>query len=1105
MINLSTVNSNTIIYQKLEAFIKRFYTNELLRGTLLFIGFGLLYFLFTLFIEYFLWLQPAARTFLFWTFVGVEVYLFFRFIAFPLFKLFKLQKGISYQDASIIIGNHFPQVKDKLLNYIQLSQNTLDQSELLLASIQQKSDNLAPIPFGKAINFKSNKRYLPIALIPLLFLFLFFVSGNSTIISQSLNRIIHYKASFVKPAPFQLLIQNSDLVVQENKDFVLKVKTLGTVLPENVMLYIGDESYFMENSAPGVFQYRFAAPSSDVVFHLEANVVRSPSFTLKVIDVPSISSFEMRLDFPSYLNRKSEVVKGTGNAVVPEGTLVQWKIVSSSTESVVFNTNSVTSSFVSVSNVFNFKKIINQNTDYQVITSNASIKNFEKLNYQLAIVKDQYPTIDVEQAPDSLKVDKRFFIGKIGDDYGFSKLQIVYYEKGKPLTAKRGTLPSKSSNFDQFVFSFPGNLPLKAGVSYDFYLEVFDNDAVHHFKSTRSIVFNNRVSTQAEEEDALIEEQNSNLNSLEKTLQKQTKQFSDLDKLNKSSKEKKELEFKDQQMVNDFIKKQSQQDQLMKAFSEKVKENLNKENTQSKDKTKETLDKRLDKVSTAIDKNKQLLDELKELNDKLNNEELQEKLQQFKQASKNQVKTLEQLVELTKRYYVDKKANQIAEKLDKLSNEQNKLAKDPTTDSKEQDQINKEFKSLEEQLNDVLKENKSLKSPMDIPNTKDLQQNIKEDLNDAKEELGKRNASKAQASQKKASQNMKKMSDKLKEAMASEEQEQLQEDIKMLRQILDNLLAFSNAQEDVMKQFRSTKVGSATYNKYLKTQQILKTQFKHVDDSLFAISLRNPKIAEEVTKEIGTVQYNIDNAIDKLGNGIVAKGVSHQQYSVSAANKLADFLSEQLNSMQMDLSGMSDGNPKPGKGQGQGMQLPDIISKQKGLGEKMLQQMKGEGKASGGSNPGNKAGQKGAKGEEGSDGEGDAKSIMETYKEQKQLRDALQNELNKNGLNGVGQNALEQMKQIEKQLLNKGFKNEVLQRILNLNHELLKLDNALQQQGQDSKRQSETNIKGFTNPTKSLPNNLIQYMNSVEILNRQSLPLRSNFNQKVQKYFNKND
>ena len=128
---------------------------------------------------------------------------------------------------------------------------------------------------------------------------------------------------------------------------------------------------------------------------------------------------------------------------------------------------------------------------------------------------------------------------------------------------------------------------------------------------------------------------------------------------------------------------------------------------------------------------------------------------------------------------------------------------------------------------------------------------------------------------------------------------------------------------------------------------------------------------------------------------------------------------------------------------------------------------------------------------------------MEIYKEQKHLREALENELTKQGLNGNGQNALEQLKQLEKQLLNKGFKNETLQKILNVNQELLKLKTALQSQGEENKRQSETNKKQFNNQSNALPTSLLDYLNSIEILNRQSLPLRSNFDQKVQEYFNK--
>jgi hypothetical protein len=435
-------------------------------------------------------------------------------------------------------------------------------------------------------------------------------------------------------------------------------------------------------------------------------------------------------------------------------------------------------------------------------------------------------------------------------------------------------------------------------------------------------------------------------------------------------------------------------------------------------------------------------------------------------------------------------------------------------------------------LNELDKENKELKSPMDLPNTDEQEKSINEDMKNAKEQLQKQQKDKAKPKQKSAAKKMKQMSQKMAEQMQSGDMEQMEEDVAMLRQILDNLLAYSFSQEDVMKQFKNLKRGAPSFNKNLKIQQDLKQQFKHVDDSLFAMSLRNPKIAEDVTKEIGNVQYNVDKALETLAEANVSKGNSHQQYAVSAANRLADMLSDVLNSMQMSLQmeGQGKGKPKPGQGQGSGMQLPDIIKKQDGLAEKMKKGMKkgekpGEGEegkegekpgqGQQGSKPGK--GQKGGQsgqgqsqgnekgGEQAQDGEGDAKAIMEIYKEQQQLREALEKELKKQGVGGNGQNALDQMKQIEKQLLNKGFNNETLQKVLNLKYELLKLEKAIQQQGQDKKRQSETNKKEFSNQANALPIRLQEYLNSIEILNRQSLPLRSNFNQKVQEYFIQND
>lgn len=1133
------MNNSNIIYEKLESFIKKFYTNELLRGTLFFIGLGLLYFIFTLFIEYFLWLKPTARTILFWTFIVVELFLLFRFIAFPLFKLFKLQKGIDYNEASRIIGNHFSEVGDKLTNFLQLSQDQ-NKSELLLASIDQKASTLQPIPFSNAINFGTNKKYIPLAIIPILFFAFFYLSGNSNFISQSLNRVVNYKQQFLPPAPFEFVVLNQSLQTEQNKDFLLKVKTVGKIVPENATIVVGDESYFMEKGELGEFQFVIPKPTEKLDFHLEANDIKSKEYELQVITVPSIANFEMVLNFPGYINKKSETIKGTGNAIIPEGTKVTWKMNTVATQKVDLLSDNIKQTFAKTDNIFSLSKNINQNTEYQILTSNNKVANYEKLNYQISVIKDQFPTITVNTAPDSLKVTKNYLLGQVSDDYGLTKLQVIYYPKDKPNDAKHGTIAVKKDSYDQFVFSFPSTLPVEEGVTYEYYFEVFDNDALHNYKSTKSTVFSNRIETQTEKEDQMLQQQNDNINALSKSLKAQDKQLSEMDKLQKMGKEKDNLEYKDQQKVNEFLQRQKQQDEMMKEFAEKMKDNLDKFKSEEKDEKKEALQERLEKSKEEIEKNQKLLDELKKLNDKISKEELFEKMEKFQKESKNQTKSLEQLVELTKRYYVEKKAEQIADKLNKLAEKQDKLSeKNEENNAAKQDEINKEFDKIQEELNQLEKDNKDLKSPMELPKTDEKEKSIDEDLKNAKDQLQKQQKDKAKPKQKNAAKKMKQMSQEMSESMASGEMEQMEEDVAMLRQILDNLLAFSFSQEDVMKQFKGLKRGAPSFNKHLKTQQNLKQQFKHVDDSLFSMSLRNPKIAEDVTKEIGNVQYNVDKALENLAEAIIIKGNSHQQYAVASSNKLADLLSEILNGMQMSMqmSGAGKGKPKPGQGKGE-MQLPDIIQKQDGLGEKMKKGMKkgekpgegeegqdgepkngsqgnkeGQGQGKDGKGKNGKNGQSGGSGtsqgnkdgENGQDGEGDAQMIMEIYKEQQQVREALQNELNKQGIGGNGQGTLDKMKEIEKQLINKGFKNETLQKMLNLKYELLKLEKAIQQQGEDKKRQSETNKKEFNNQVNALPAKLQDYLNSIEILNRQSLPLRSNFNQKVQEYFKNND
>lgn len=1135
------------IVEKLESFIRRYYANELIKGGILFVAIGLLYLLFTLLVEYIFWLSPGLRTLLFWVFVAVEAALFVKFILFPLAQLLKLKKGIDHQEASKIIGQHFPEVNDKLLNVLQLNQNKTE-SELLMASINQKSAELQPIPFKFAISFKQNLKYLKYAAIPILIIVFSVISGKFSWFSDSYERVVNYKTAYEPPAPFQFFVVNDSLTTKENEDFTLYIRTAGTKIPENAKITYNGETYFLQQKGVGEFEFVFTRPKGNINFELSANDVRSKTYTLTVAEVPEILAFEMVLDYPGYIRKPQDFLKGTGNATVPQGTKITWQLNTKATDKVEFVTNDTLSFNNDGSGKYSVSKSVNNNMEYTISTSNKLLKDYEKLSFSIDVIKDSYPELDIQMQIDSVDRQSLYFYGQASDDYGLRKLQMVYYPISDNKQIQKIDIPIAQSNISEFISAFPNNLQLIEGEGYELYFQVFDNDALSNFKSTKSSVYYYRKLTKDEEEQKQLEQQNETIDDLNKSLEKIEDREKELEEFSKTQKEKSELNFNDKKKLENFLQRQKQQEEMMQNFNKKLKENLEefqKEN-EDQDQFKEDLKERLEENEQQLKEDEKLLEELEKLQEKINKEELTDKLEKLAKQNKNQKRSLEQLLELTKRYYVSKKLEKLQQELDKLAEEQDKLSEEDKekNNSESQEELNKKFEEFQKEMEELQKENKELKQPMELPQDKKEEESIKQDQQEAKEQLEKQeeqdkqdpNGEKgenqeqtpdqsqqnAKKKQKQAAQKMKQMSQQMQMAMQMGGAEQMQEDMEMLRQILDNLVLFSFDQENLMNQFKSIEVNHNKYAGYLVKQNSLKEHFSHIDDSLFALSLRQPKISERINKEISEVFFNIDKSLDQFSENRLYQGVANQQYTITAANNLADFLSDILNSMQMQMQGSgkgSGGQPEQG--------LPDIIMSQEELNKQMQEGMKKsdsgkpkdgekgkegeEGEKEGEQGKQSQGSQEGSEGQEGNkmgQGEGSEEmngELFRIYQQQQQIRQALEDKLAKEGKTGVGNGLLKQMEQIELDLLNKGFTNQTLQKMMNLQHQLLKLENATFQQGQDNKRQSKTNKEDFKNNTNNQIPKAKEYFNTTEILNRQTLPLQPVYKKKVQEYFKQTD
>ena len=1132
------------IQEKLEQFIKKYYTNELIKGTILFFAIGLLYFIITLLIEYFLWLNPTARTILFWLFVAVEVGLFARFIAFPLGKLFKLQKGIDYEGASRIIGNHFPEVNDKLLNVLQLNKNK-SESELLIASIEQKSSELKPIPFKLAVNFKDNVKYLKYAAIPILIILGSYVSGKIEWFSDSYERVVNYQTAYEPPAPFQFFVTNESLQAIENKNFKINVSTAGEVLPDNAQIHFNDQSYFLQQVEPGQFQFVVTQPKNNISFSLSANGVNSKPYTLEVVKVPTLINFEMVLDYPAYTKKQDEALNNTGSATIPEGTKVTWNAIAKTTNEINLYGKD-TLSLIKTDNNFSASKRVYNKYDYSINTSNDALKDYESLAYSINVIKDAYPELNLKVEKDSLDQQSLYFYGQVSDDYGLSKLQMVYYPSGQEDNKSIEPITVSKSNFDEFVSAFPNQLNLEEGVDYELYFQVFDNDVLHNYKSVKSSVFSYRKLTKEEEEQKQLQEQNETIEDMNSSFEKLQQQDKDLEEFSKTQKEKEQLSFNDKKKFENFLKRQKQQEQLMQNFNKRLQENLEEfqNENEEKDQYKEDLQERLKENEEQLKQDEKLLEELEKLKDKINKEEFTEKLEQLAKQNKNKKRSMEQLLENTKRYYVSKKAEKLMKELEDLAKKQEELSEKSNEENtkEEQEKLNKAFEEFQKEMDELQKDNQDLKKPMDIPQDKPTEESIKGDQKQATEELDKKEQQEeqkpkesqtpqeqqqmqqqmqnAKQNQKKAAQKMKEMSKQMGQMLQMGGGQQMAEDAAMLRQILDNLVLFSFDQEELMDQFKSIDIGHNQYGKFIIQQSNLREHFEHIDDSLFALSLRQPMLSEAVNKQITDVYFNIDKALNQLSENRLYQGVSSQQYTITATNALASFLSDILDNMESQMnSGM-------GQGGSQDMQLPDIIMSQEELNKQMQegmekQQNKGQGKEGeeqqeGGENEqegeegekkeGDKGKQEGQEGENMGEGEGASDEeingeLYRIYQQQQKLRQALEDKIGKDGNQGRVGDLIKKMEEVELDLLNKGFTNQTLQKMMELQHQLLKLENATFMQGQDNKRKSETNFKQYDQKSTNQIPTAKQYFNTTEILNRQALPLRQHYKQKVQKYF----
>ena len=1043
--------------EKIEGFTRKYYLNRLIQGVLVGAVLWIVFYLLINGLEYFSWFPPKGRFVLFLFLLAGSAFVLVYHFLIPLVNLIRFRKKMSVEQASVMIGKFFPEIKDKLLNTIQLSNQMAAEGDnaLLAATIEQRSARLSPIRFSDAVDLRGNLKYLGIFFGLLLLLILLMVFLPSFAV-QPTQRIVNYEQQFEKPLPYQVEILQDNIETTQGKEVKFNIRVTGDRIPD--AFYVKSElgQQLMTKGSANDFSYTFKNLFNDLTFNVIGGEYTSRPLHITVRPNPTLLSYRCELRYPAYIHRTNETLEAKTRLIVPQGTQLTFSFTTRDTEQMTVSRDSLNSTLTAKDDDFEYQFVAAQSTKFEVQVENSWNRTIEPLPFSVDVLPDAYPDIRVESFDEQLSTDV-YFSGLVTDDYGFSRLTFNCkvkepIEKNIVKTVPLDLKQTRSSFFYQFNMDSLGIMP---GQNMEVYFEVWDNDGFHGPKSKRSETFTYYKPSEAaldsvanqQSEDIMerLSEKSQEANKLQDEIEKMLQDLIQKKDLDWSDKEKmKELMEKQQQIQDEWNKLQQEQEKLADFMKENeiANEDLLKKQEQINKLFEEVIPEELQKMMEQIDK---LLEEMPR-------EQMQQTMQDIKKNNQKMQELLDRNLALLEQLKMEKDLNDLANKLDKLGEELQKQEAEnqqkeagEETDQKSAEEAKEEFDKMMDELDQLLEKNQELQDPFDMQKDEEMQESIDQDLQDAmQQEQNQQNGQQQQSQQKKqdAGQKMQQMAQNMMMQMQMQGMQQMAEDAHLVRILLENVVHASHEQEALMNEIGSIRSDDPSLVEKIIHQKEVADNFNMVRDSLRSMAKRQPMIQNFIFEELHTIENQTENAMKQLNDLKLSQAFRHQQTAMMSMNNLALMLAESLENMENSMESM--GMPmqscqsKPGK-QGQ-QSMKNMQQMQQQLSEQLKQmQQKME------------------------QGQQTPNSMSEEFArmaaEQEMLRQGMQQMLNDMKENGqVGDDGLNEiikdMEKLEEELVNKKINRKMVERSQRIESRMLESQKAQEKREQEEKRKS---------------------------------------------------
>jgi len=856
----------------------------------------------------------------------------------PLLRLAGILRDEGDLETAGRVGRAYPGVRDRLVNMLQLyserSQSAPYYSaELIDAAIEDLRGDVEALDVSTVTGAGALT-----GRVKLLGGMLALCGLAALLFPAAAERLSRYDRAYAYTPLVQLVVEPGNARAVKGESLDITVRVVGDapaflLFASRPQGQTDFEERRVEPVEPQKFLVRLRSLAVTTEYFACVNDVRSDTFHVLVTERPLVRTVQLTLHYPPYSGLGTrELPDDVGDVTALRGTIVGVRLLTGRpvvSAELAFSDSTRVSLRVEGTAVRGRFTLAKNLTYHICLRDSAGVSNSDPITYALSVTPDAYPAAAILVPGTDLDVTEASSLDilvKITDDFGFTRLRLAeklvqsrYEQPATEFTYREITLPELTRPDTAVSYQWPlTELSLVPEDVVQYYMEVFDNDAVSGPKSGVSATYSVRLPSLEEVFADVDRAHEQRRDELENSLEAAREARKDLEQLRQElTKEQQKLDWQTQRRAENLLKNYGELQKKLDAVEQRIgdmADAMEKRQLLSP----ETLEKyrELQRVMEGMNSPElaEALRRMQQALQALSPEAMRQALQTMEFSEEAFRKSIERTLALVKRIQIEQRMEELVKRAEGMAKAQ-EAVRDQTQRATRDDPggveelarrqagIEQEREGLEKSLDDLAGKMEEFAAEMPIQDLQKAKHTIGEsgleqDLERAADHLKRGEFDQASDAQDSAVRKTKAFAEQMEETRRALQRAQMQQVANELGGVLRDLLELSQRQEELKRQSRTVDQNSLTLRENAQRQMDVQHDLSSVTSRLGKLAQKTFSVSPEMGKSIGDALRSMGESVQLLDQRAGAAAAEKQQSAMASLNQAAQQVQGALSALR---------------------------------------------------------------------------------------------------------------------------------------------------------------------------------------------------------------